>query len=285
MISKLALAGATALIALSSAAQARDGAPYIGLEVGVIKPEKTKLDYRLNTLNVDNGLIIEHRSGIDTDFLAGYDFGLIRAEGELGYKRANASDLSVSPAILPTTGRPAISGRTTVISAMGNALLDVGVNDGLQLYAGGGAGIARFSHKSDITGPGVPAGTDLRGKDHSFAWQVIAGMRVPVSAAVDLGLKYRYFRSKLSFSDDTSNLTTENVSGRFKSHSLLASVLVNFGAAPAPLPPAPEPVIAPPPPPPPATQTCPDGSVILATDSCPVPPPPPPPPPPAPERG
>jgi iron complex outermembrane receptor protein len=51
-------------------------------------------------------------------------------------------------------------------------------------------------------------------------------------------------------------------------------------AAPPPLPPAP-----PPPPPPPATQTCADGSVILATDACPVAPPPPPPPPPAPERG
>ena len=53
---------------------------------------------------------------------------------------------------------------------------------------------------------------------------------------------------------------------------------------------------APPPPPPPrccrlsasappATQTCTDGSVILATDACPAPPPPPPPPAPAPERG
>ena len=40
-----------------------------------------------------------------------------------------------------------------------------------------------------------------------------------------------------------------------------------------------------PPPPPPATQTCADGSVILATDACPAPPAPPPPPPPAPERG
>jgi len=47
----------------------------------------------------------------------------------------------------------------------------------------------------------------------------------------------------------------------------------------APLPPPP------PPAPPPATQTCPDGSVILATEACPAPPPPPPPPPPAPERG
>lgn len=53
--------------------------------------------------------------------------------------------------------------------------------------------------------------------------------------------------------------------------------------------PAAEPYVAPPapppPPPPPATQTCVDGSVILATDVCPAPPPPPPPPAPEPERG
>ncbi len=49
-------------------------------------------------------------------------------------------------------------------------------------------------------------------------------------------------------------------------------------AAPPPPPPPPPPAPAP------ATQTCPDGSVILATDMCP-PPPPPPPPPPMPERG
>ena len=49
---------------------------------------------------------------------------------------------------------------------------------------------------------------------------------------------------------------------------------------------APPPIyVAPPPPPPVATQTCPDGSVILATDMCPAPPPPPPPPPPPGERG
>ncbi len=55
-----------------------------------------------------------------------------------------------------------------------------------------------------------------------------------------------------------------------------------FRAAPPPPPPAPP---APPPPaPPPASQTCSDGSVILATEACPLPPPPPPPAP-EPERG
>ena len=65
----------------------------------------------------------------------------------------------------------------------------------------------------------------------------------------------------------------------------MVSASYKFGAG-APPPPPPPP--APPPPPPeaaPATQTCANGSVILATDACPVPPPPPPPPPPAPERG
>jgi iron complex outermembrane receptor protein len=55
-----------------------------------------------------------------------------------------------------------------------------------------------------------------------------------------------------------------------------------FGASPPPPPPPPP---APPPPPPPATQTCPDGSVIEVSATCPAPPPPPPPPAPAPERG
>jgi TonB-dependent receptor len=64
-----------------------------------------------------------------------------------------------------------------------------------------------------------------------------------------------------------------------------AGVRVSFGGDAAPPPPPPPPVAPPPPPPPPATQTCADGSVILATDACPAPPPPPPPPAPAPERG
>jgi TonB-dependent receptor len=57
-----------------------------------------------------------------------------------------------------------------------------------------------------------------------------------------------------------------------------------FGGGTRAAPPPPPPPL--PPPPPPETQTCPDGSVISATATCPVPPPPPPPPPAAkPERG
>ncbi|MFL6735440.1 MAG: autotransporter domain-containing protein [Sphingomonas sp.] len=71
--------------------------------------------------------------------------------------------------------------------------------------------------------------------------------------------------------------------GSVTSHSGNFKIVLPLGGHAAPPPPPPPPPA--PPPPPPATQTCADGSVILATEACPAPPPPPPPPPPAPERG
>jgi hypothetical protein len=105
------------------------------------------------------------------------------------------------------------------------------------------------------------------------------------ASGLSAGLVYRYFRSKVKLQDATNPAAVESLDGRFRSHSILASLLFNLGAKPEPVaePVAPPP--PPPPPPPPATQTCPDGSVILATDACPVPPPPPPPPPVTPVRG
>ena len=67
-----------------------------------------------------------------------------------------------------------------------------------------------------------------------------------------------------------------------KDHAFYGSLRFKFGGS---VPPPPPPVVAPPPAEPaPATQTCYDGSVILATDTCPLPPPPPAPAP-MPERG
>ena len=286
MSSKFALLAAAVLTLAPSAAFARDGLPYVGIEGGAVKPDKLKLDYHLQALSVPNGVVLDHKTGFDVDFVAGYDFGLIRAEGELGWKRALLTGASIAPAIqFNNTGPLTVTGRTRAYSAMANLLLDFGKDDGLQVYGGGGLGLARVSLNNVISGPNIAAGRGVNGSDRSMAWQVIAGMRVPVSYNVDLGLKYRYFRTKVGLQDATNPAAIEDLDGRFRSHSILASLIFNLGSQPAPvlMPPVAEP--APPPPPPPATQTCQDGSVILATDACPAPPPPPPPPPVAPVRG
>ena len=270
------LLAAAALAAIASPAVARDHEWYVGVEGGAIRPQKTHFDYSAvrngTQINVPGGVSIKHKTGIDADVIGGYDFGLIRAEAEIGYKRAGFKNATQA------FGTYNVNGHTSVLSSMGNVLLDFGAGSGVRFYIGGGAGVARV--KYDISASSLGLGTpNLVDRKAKFAYQGIAGVAFPISENIDLGLKYRYFNvGKLNYHDAVGG----DYHGRFRSSSLLASLIFNFAPPPAPVVVAPPP--PPPPPPPPATQTCADGSVIDATASCPLPPPPPPPPPP-PTRG
>jgi len=277
---KLAIAMALASTALAAPAVARDQSGYVGVELGGMIVEDTDFDFETPTRQVNDAFQINHKYGLDADIIAGYDFGAVRGEVELGYKRASID--SIEPAAAITTTQINGDGNVRVWSAMANALLDFGGDGGWGGYVGGGLGIASVRYNLEPNSTAVFTGQDFSDSDSGLAWQAIAGVRAPITDNIDLGLKYRYFNaSKLELADAAGNLN-----GRFRSHSLLASLIFNFAPPPPPPPPP-----APPPPPPPATQTCPDGSVILATEACPAPPPPPPayvpppPPEPTPERG
>ena len=344
---RIYLLAAAAAAAISSPALARDGSGYIGIEGGVLFPESQDGDFAAVFTQtgqtpaagtvaplpgtgfvgalppalavpaaISGNSRVKWKRGYDVDLIAGYDFGMFRLEGEIGYKRSKLKRFSqdtafgtaVTTALNPagTTGTAFvfplddddtfnINNHVSVLSGMVNALLDLGGDEGIGGYVGGGFGRARVKQLGD--------------RDSAWAWQGIAGLRFPVSSNIDVGLKYRYFRTgRLDFDTDAATLAgttrtaavantgvgatgstnvtftrTAAITGvfedRFTSHSLLASLIFNFGApaaaVEAPPPPPPPPPMAPPP----ATQTCPDGSVILATDACPPPPPPPPPPP------
>ena len=272
------LLAAVAAAAIASPAMARDGSPYVGIEGGFMIVEDIESDVVTRrgalTTSIVDAYKIDFKPGIDVDALAGYDFGMFRVEGELGYKRASIDDVRLSTALGANLGVTDANfdfdSRGTVLSLMANGLVDFGDDDGWAGYIGGGVGRARVKLAGD--------------RDSAFAYQGIAGVRRAITPNIDLGLKYRYFRTaSLRFNDDfvgTAGTTNIDARAKVRSHSLLASLIYNF-AAPAPVivepvvvaPPAPEPA--------PATQTCYDGSVILATDVCPQPPAPVP----APERG
>lgn len=304
----------TFLIVFSAAsslpAVAHAGSPYFGVEIGVLDGLSTK--YRVEALRVQtvptgqgllgqtvtttdtiygNGFNIRYKKDADADFIAGYDLGFVRFEGELGYKRSSIKTVTVSPLLLADINTVPISGvtsnsfvfaqRTTILSAMANALVSAHLGNRFRIYGGGGAGGARVK--------------SLGGRDRVFAYQLIAGVATPINANLEVGLKYRYFETArlhlntgAQFSDTPSGATSVSTfsnSARFQSHSLLASLIYSFGASEGAASPAPPPP-SPPTPPPPTTQTCADGSVIEATATCPAAPPPPPPPPAArPERG
>ena len=267
------LAGA-ALAAFVSPAEARDHSAYFGIEVGPMFARNSTVEDRSTG---DRLFDINYKTGVDGDLIAGYDFGIIRAEWEGSHKWASDDNFRIAGA-----GSADGSGHTSAFTQMGNLMVDLGRNDTVNFYAGGGAGIAWIHERSAIhtlvgTTP-VTFQSRIRGNEH-FAWQAIAGVRAPVFRYFDIGLKYRYFNGG-HFGDG-------DLRGEFRSHSVLASLIYNFAGEPARvmMPPPPPPPLPPPPPAPPATQTCPDGTVILATDVCPAPPPPPPPPEPTPERG
>jgi opacity protein-like surface antigen len=275
--------------------------------------------------SVTSGGTVEYKLGYDVDMIGGYDFGMFRVEGELAYKRSNFHRFTedqlfrsvVTTALVPTgtttpTGQTVfvfptddaaafnLGRRATILSGMINGLLDFGIGNSVSAQAGVGFGRARVRAFGD--------------SDSAWAYQGIVALSAPLSGNLDIGVKYRYFRTgRLNLSPAATTFTSTrtvavaNVPAttggtatgstnvnftrtatavgdfepHFSSHSVLLSLIYNFGAAAVAAPPPPPP---PPPPPAPATQTCPDGSVIPATASCPAPPPPPPPPPPA-QRG
>ena len=89
------LLAAVAAAALTTPALARDKSVYVGVDAGVMLVEDTNLDFnydydaRLHATTSTTRIAIDHNLGFDVDLVAGYDFGLVRGEVELGYKRAS----------------------------------------------------------------------------------------------------------------------------------------------------------------------------------------------------
>ncbi len=246
---------ALASTALATPALARDGSWYVGVEGGPTLVESQTYTVT-STTDATRGSTdsAKYKGGANVDGIIGYDFGGFRLEGEVGYQRAGIKSLSatgVTPfavaggafsGIAPAGTFTYAGGNTSVLSFMLNGLLDFGPDDGLQGFVGGGVGVARVKSQIGLN----TYGNFLNDSNSVFAWQAIAGVRAPLSKHLDVGLKYRYFNaSGINYVDAVGDA----VNTKYRSHSLMGSLIYNFGGKEAP--PPPPPVVAPPPPPPP----------------------------------
>src|SRR3569623_2639746 len=239
---KFVMVAAIASTRLATAANARDGSPYIGIDAGLIKPQSTPLRFSNDVDSISNGLRIFHKLGFDGDAVFGYDFGMVRLEGEASYKRTSAKsaliNITAAEAVgnANLTGRVATRGHNTVGSGMINALLDVG-GSFITGSFGAGVGYARVRYNLKMDPSSALA---FRDDDAAFAYQLLAEVRAPVSSHVDFGLKYRYFMTdRLDFGPfcqtSCGSIHPYILSGKYKSSSLLASLVYNFaGVAPPP---------------------------------------------------
>src|SRR5207248_5596302 len=142
---------------------------------------------------VTGGSSVRFKTGYDVDVFGGYDFGIFRIEGELGYKRSKLKSISTSPtfstavvtALNPTgtTGTAFVfptntastfnlNGNVSVFSAMLNGLIDVGDENGVSFRAGAGIGRAWVK--------------ELGKSDNAWAFQGIAGVYYAISPEIDI---------------------------------------------------------------------------------------------------
>src|SRR6185369_1897069 len=180
---KLAIAVALASTALATPAVARDHSFYAGLEGGVMWVEDMDLDYHNSSTGLDlkDAITLTHDSGLDVDVIAGYDFGMLRLEGELAYKRASINQAITQVLLSGGSAGDAFdsTGRARATSAMLNLLIDAGNEDALSGYAGVGVGVANVKYNPSFT---TPNGTiEFSDSYNGMAWQGIIGLRYAVS--------------------------------------------------------------------------------------------------------
>uniref|UniRef100_UPI001124E356 outer membrane protein n=1 Tax=Novosphingobium sp. B 225 TaxID=1961849 RepID=UPI001124E356 len=217
---KLVIGMALATTAMATPALARDDSWYVEGDAGGTIVEDIQ-----NMTGVNNLGILETKAGYDVGGIVGYDFGAFRLETEASYRRAHIKAYR-SPT-LNYTYSPMVGG-ASALSFMINGLIDFGPDDGLQGYVGAGAGVGRVKNQMFIPTTAL----QVNDSDTGFAWQGLAGVRMPVSSNVDLGLKYRFYNQ---FNNDLVNAAGKSIRTRFRSHSLMLTLGYNFGAAPEPV--------------------------------------------------
>ncbi len=182
----LLVSGLLLVASTSFAAEAREGA-YVGVYLGGSIPN----DLKVNDSGYD--VTLSRDTGFAVGSTAGYDFGHVRLEGELGYK---TNDLTH------------FDGDSSSLGTMLNLYYDFHNNTRVTPYVGAGLGFSSI-HLTDF------------GSKVVFAYQAGAGIEIELNRALSVDLGYRYF--------GTTKASKYNVTGYDNSsHNLIAGLRFNF---------------------------------------------------------
>lgn len=168
---------------------------------------------------------VEFDPGINVGGTAGYDFGIIRLEGELSYKQSDIKSVTEKVSGDRFTN---VDGDLGALAMMANVFFDLHNDTPVTPYWGAGIGFAVLS-LSDTFGVNVATGvpTQLYQSDDAtvFAYQAGAGLEIALNRQFSLDLGYRYFgTAKAKF--DANPLTTTEL--KFESHNGVVGFRVRF---------------------------------------------------------
>ena len=216
----------TLLVTLAIPASCLAGPPrqggYVSAFIGVSAPRDSNVtgsDFTgpagSNPSFSDN---VEFDTGINVGGTAGYDFGMIRLEGELSYKQSDISAITDKNGF--QFGNP--DGDLSAFAMMANVFLDLHNASPVTPYLGAGIGFATLYLSDTFVSSGLLYPSDT---DTVFAWQAGGGVEIALNRQLSLDLGYRYFAT-----DEGRFNSDPNISANLKmeSHTGAVGLRVKF---------------------------------------------------------
>jgi opacity protein-like surface antigen len=206
---------------LSAATPPRPG-PYASGFMGVSAPrdaDATGFDY-FNGVSFDDR--VEFDPGINIGGTGGFDYGLVRLEGELSYKHGEMATVTDQAGVQYRN----VDGTLGALAMMFNVFMDLHNASPVTPYFGGGIGLAAL-HLSDTFGSSNVSRILLYEEDDDsvFAYQVGAGLEIALNRMLSLDLGYRYFATTKARFVTSYDIDTEL---KFQSHNAAVGLRVKF---------------------------------------------------------
>ena len=205
-----------AVPAICSAAPARPGA-YMSGFIGISVPSSE--DASTFDSNGSFNDRVEFDPNINIGGTGGYDFGIVRLEGELSYKNADLKTITDQTSGIRYHN---VDGNLGALALMVNGFFDLHNDSRVTPYLGGGIGFASLHLSDTFTQASLPIYG--AGDATVFAYQAGAGVAIALNQRVSLDIGYRYFGTGRG--DFDSDLSTTSM--KFESHNAALGVRYKF---------------------------------------------------------
>ena len=206
------------LVAVMWSAPGFSADKYVSGNIGIVWVQDVDFDPAWEFVIPTPSEKADFDSGITLLGAFGCDYGSYRAEAELGYQSGDLNNVRIDGVALPVS----MEGDLTVLSLLANGYYDVDLG-GVELYGTAGVGVARVSF--DDISLGLIGSPEYTEHATTLAYQIGAGLALPVADDVMIDARYRYF-STTEFTLDDVGIFEENAT--VSSHSALLGLRINL---------------------------------------------------------
>lgn len=166
---------------------------------------------------------VKFDTGISVGGTGGYDFGIIRLEGELSYKYNEVDSIN---------GRDQehyyLTEEVGTFAFMANVFFDLHNDSPITPYIGGGIGVATIYNGNDRNDYYDDDDYDDEEYDSVFAYQVGGGLEIALNKRLSLDVGYRYFVTDTAKFNIDSYYISQTSKIKLESHNVAVGLRFKF---------------------------------------------------------